>query len=278
MLYNLITLCWFIPTFLSYVNAIIVVTGPDMGTTFKVSDDEVVIPVSWQDDGSSPGLDKISSFKFTLCTGPNGAIQALQQIAEIKASQLPVTAYNAIFDADLASDGLFYVQIYCQLSNGGYLIRYTDRFQLSGMTGSYAPSGSGTAPGGETHEEDNAEEDAADTSASFLLPYTAQTGTKRFAPMQMQPGTEITVTTWSRRFPSSAVTYYSTFRPSPDVLSTVTPGWSYTMSSFFNYATPAPFPSIVGWYPAKSRLASASLDPNLGSDSKKKLKKRRWVD
>lgn len=274
MLCSVISRVLFLLTLFKYVKASLVVTGPDMGTTFTASDGEVVIPITWQDDGSDPRDDKITSYTFILCTGPNSAIHALQQVAKIKASDMPTTAYNAIFDADLASDGLFYVQVYCQLQNGGSLIRYTDRFQLLGLTGSYAPSGSGTPPYGETHNDDA----SGDTSASFSVPYTAQTGSTKYAPMQMQPGTQITVSTWSRRFPSSAVTYYSTLNTSPNCISTVTPGWSYTMSSFFNYATPAPFPSLVGWHPASERLASASLDPNLGSGSKRKLKKRRWAD
>jgi hypothetical protein len=263
--------------FFEAVFAAIVITSPDMGVKFTANGNDVVIPVTWQDDGTDPKDDQISSYVFTLCTGPNTAIHALQQIAKIESSDMSVPAYNAIFDSSLATDGLFYIQVYCQLSNGGYLIRYTNRFQLAGMTGSYQASGSGVAPTGETHDQQDAEAAAQKISASFSVPYTEQTGSTRYAPMQMQPDSTITATAWSRRFPSSAVTYYSTFHSSPNVLSTVTPGWSYTMNSFFNYATPAPFPSEVGWYPASAKLVSASLDPNLGN-SKRKLKKRRWVD
>lgn len=251
----------------------IVITRPEAGAVFEASNGEVAIPIAWQDDGQVPTDDSISSYTFVICTGPNNAIYCLEKTPVIKASDLSENAYTPIFDADLAADGLYYVQIYAQLNSGGDMIRYTNRILLTGMTGSMAATGSGASPYGETNDEA-----AQDTSASFTVPYTAQTGKTRYAPMQMQPGSTVTATTWSRRFPSSAVTYYSTFRPNPEVLSTVTPGWSYTMSSLVNYATPAPFPSEVSWYPASNKLVSATLDSKLAGDSKRKLKKRRWID
>ena len=256
----------------------LVVDSPAAGDTYTVVGGEVTIPITWEDDGDDPTIDEISMYTFLLCTGPNNAIHCFQKITGIIPSEISDDMYSAVFDASLGADGLYYVQIYGTLSSGGHMTRYTNRIQLTGMSGTYLPSGSGSPPSGET--VDNTSDDA-DTSASFTVPYTLQTGKTRFAPMQMQPGSEITASTWSRRFPSSAVTYYSTFAGEPKVISTVTPGWSYTMSSFVNYATPAPFPSVVGWYAASQRLVSATLDASLAgatADAKRKLQKRRWAD
>lgn len=255
--------------------AMIILTGPEMGETFTASGGDIDIPISWQDDGKDPLLERVVSYTFLLCTGPNNPIHGLQQLARINASEISTNGFIAQFDADIAASGSFYVQVFCELDNGGYIIRYTNRVNLKGMTGTFIPSGSGPSPYGEMHDIDSGE----DISTLSTVPYTAQTGKTRFAPMQMQPGSTITVSTWSRRFPTSAVTYYTTANPSPNVLSTITPGWSYTMSSLVNFATPAPFPSEVGWYPASVRLQSASLDANMGNvDSHEKLKKRRWAD
>lgn len=259
----------------------LVVESPAAGKTFTVVGGEVTIPITWEDDGDDPTNDEIASYTFVLCTGPNDAIHGLQQLKGITPSEVSGDSYSAVFDASMGADGLYYVQIYCTLSNGGYLIRYTNRVELSGMSGTYAASGTGSSRDGETDADDDAASNNADTSASFTVPYTLQTGKTRFAPMQMQPNSEITVSTWSRRFPSSAVTYYSTFASEPKIISTKTPGWSYTMSSFVNYATPAPFPSEVGWYAASQRLVSATLDASLAgatADAKRKLQKRRWAD
>lgn len=259
----------------------LVIDSPSAGSTFDVVGGEVTIPVKWEDDGNDPTDDQITSYAFKLCTGPNQPIEGLQLIKGITPSQVKGNSYDAVFDADNGADGSYFVQIYCSLSNGGYMIRYSDRIQLSGMSGSYKPSGSGPSPDGETNSDDNGQQNDADISKSFTVPYTLQTGKTRFAPMQMQPGSEITVSSWSRRFPSSAVTFYSSFASQPKIISTKTPGWSYTMSSFVNYATPAPFPSVVGWYAPSTRLQSASLDapmPGASADAKRKLQKRRWVD
>lgn len=258
--------------------AMIVLTGPDMGDTYTASDGEISIPISWQFDDDSPAQSEIVSYSFLLCTGPNNPIHGLQQLASINSTEITTNGFMAQFDADIAASGSFYVQVFCELQNGGYIIRYTNRVNLKGMTGTYAPSGSGSSPSGEYSSGENAAEAASASSASFSLTYTAQTGKTRYAPMQMQPGSTVTVTTWSRRFPTSAVTFYSTAQPSPVVRSTITPGWSYTMSSFVNYATPAPFPSEVGWYPASARLESASLDSSLGDSGSKAKLRRRWVD
>ena len=259
----------------------LVIDSPSAGDTFTVLGGEVTIPLTWEDDGDDPSDDEISSYSFKLCTGPNDPIEGLQLIKGITPSEVKGNSYDAVFEADNGADGSYFVQIYCSLSNGGYMIRYSNRIKLSGMSGTYKPSGSGSPPDGETDADDNAQENNAETSKSFTVPYTLQTGKTRFAPMQMQPGSQITASSWSRRFPSSAVTFYSTFASQPKIISTATPGWSYTMSSFVNYATPAPFPSLVGWYAPSKRLVSATLDASMAgasADAKRKLQKRRWAD
>lgn len=253
------------------------ITSPEAGDEIEVSDSEVTVSIKWDDDDDSPTMDEIATIKFVLCTGPNDDIQALADSGTITASEISGNSYKATFSANAAADGLFYIQLYAALSNGGHMTRYSGRFTIEGMTGSIEPSGTGSAPDGETDDGATTTDADADTSASFTVPYTKQTGKTRYAPMQMQPGTKITVSTWSRRFPSSAVTYYSTAAASPVVLSTVTPGWSYTMSSFINYATPAPFPSVVSWYAPSKRLASATLDSS-ASEKKRRMMKKRWAD
>lgn len=245
------------------------IISPGSGTEFTASDGTVTIELKWDDDDNLPSLSDLASMTFVLCTGPNTKIHALQTIKSVSMSDLSDQSYSAEFDASVASDGLFYVQIYAPLSSGdGYIIQYSDRIILEGMTGTYEPSGSGSPPSGTTNYNN-----ASEISKSFTVPYTEQTGRTRYAPMQMQPGSTVTATTWSRRFPTSAVTYYKTAAGLPSVSSTITPGWSYTMSSLVNMASPAPFPSDVGWYPASSRLVSATLN-----GSHQHQRRKRWAD
>lgn len=253
----------------SHALAVLQIIGPDSGSEFTASNGKVTIPVTWDDDTNLPSLSDVESMSFVLCTGPNTKIKALDTIKAIDMSDLSSGVYKAEFDASVASDGLFYVQIYAPLNDGnGRIIQYSPRVILNDMTGTYEPSGNGAPPAGEVSYND-----ASLISKSFTVPYTLQTGRTRYAPMQLQPGSTITATTWSRRFPTSAVTYFSTITGQPNVSSTITPGWSYTMSSLVNMATPAPFPSEVGWYPASNRLVSASLD-----GTHKHQRKKRWAE
>jgi len=71
-------------------------------------------------------------------------------------------------------------------------------------------------------------------SASMAIPYTLQAGPTRYAPMQTQPGKSITATETRRQYPTSAYTIFTTKGPAPNIQTTVTQGWDYTLSSKIN--------------------------------------------
>ena len=88
--------------------------------------------------------------------------------------------------------------------------------------------------------------------------------------MQLQPATRVTAKTWKRKYATSEVTYYYTLRNSVDQHTTVTPGWSYTITADSNYATPAPMPADNGgWYNPRKRLSLTARKINA-------LKRRQW--
>ncbi|KAG7890466.1 hypothetical protein KL925_004423 [Ogataea polymorpha] len=243
--------------------------SPSEGDTFTVDGSTVKFNVTFKDDGESPNIKDALSFTLLLMTGPNDDIEQRASLASsITLSDLDDNTYQASVEASVGADGYYYVQIYADYGSQSYTIHYTDRFKLEGMTGTLKTSGTGDPP-----EAQQISVQQSINSAWFTIPYTKQTGKTRYAPMQTQPGSKVTATTWSRRFPASSVTYYSTISGTPVVYSTITAGWSYTMSSLTNYATPAPFPSEVGWYAPSKRLQSATLD-----SSYRKMKKRRWDD
>jgi len=133
------------------------------------------------------------------------------------------------------------------------------------MTGSYKPSsGSDSTPPSAQTSIAGGGQTAAQSinSASFSIPYTLQTGLTRYAPMQMQPGSVLTKnkSSWSRRHPTSAVTFFTSIRPSPAQSSTITPGLSYTMTSVVNDASPALYPSQNGgWYNPSKLLTKPTI-------------------
>lgn len=252
-----------------FVSADVDISKPSTDTSVTASSGKATVEIKWSSDGSSPSLDDATAFTFKLCTGPNTDIIGVDTIKSIVPSDISSNTYKASFDASAYSAGKYYVQIYTTFKSGSYTIHYSPRFTIEGLTGSKKASGTGDPP----DAQGSVDQQQSANSASFTVPYTLQTGKTRYAPMQTQPGTTITVSTWSRRYPTSAVTYYTTFRKSLDQQSTVTPGWSYTVESLVNDASPAPFPSEVGWYSATKRLQSATLEGSV-----RKLQKRRWDD
>ncbi|KAI5952434.1 KRE9 [Candida jiufengensis] len=263
----ILTLLSIIPSTFAAVD----ITSPEQGDQFSGTSGSASVQVQWKDDGSSDdalSLDNVEFYTLTLCTGLSGTIQPTKLV--LKEQQFPSkTATLSVPQTDYAN-GYYFVQIYTSFKNGATTIQYTPRFRLTGMSGTagtYIVTVTGDSPQGQTSGYDPATN--TDFSSSFTVPYTLQTGKTRFAPMQMQPGSTVTATTWTRRFPTSAVTYYTTKQKSPVVMSTITPGWSYTASSEVNWASVAPYPT--NWYAASERKVShASITAT--------KKKKRWLD
>ncbi|CDK28796.1 unnamed protein product [Kuraishia capsulata CBS 1993] len=252
--------------FITSVFADVEITSPAGGETYTVDGNTVSLTLKWKDDGDDPSIKTVTSYTFKLCTGPNTDMDC----TELQVDSTKETSFSVDVDADTGKSGNYFFQLTAVYTDNGYTIHYSPRFKLAGMTGSSKASGSGTEP----DPQISVSVDNTVASASFSVTYTKQTGKTRYAPMQMQPGSKVTAKTWSRRHATSSVSYYKTNTQKTLVGSTITPGWSYTMSSLVNYATPAPFPSEVGWYAASERLKSATV-----SDSAEKRRiKRRWDD
>ncbi|CAL1209977.1 unnamed protein product [Candida parapsilosis] len=229
------------------------VTSPEEGDKISGSSGKARIKVNWKDTDSDSdfSVENIKLYTLSLCT--NGSpIQCLDPT--IKGEKY--TSNTATVSVEQNDDG----------STG---IVYTPRFRLTDMegpTGTLVVTVTGDSPEGQTSASEST---GADISKSFTVPYTLQTGSTRYAPMQMQPGSTVTATTWTRKFPTSAVTYYSTRHTKPVVHSTITPGWSYTASSEVNWATVAPYPT--NWYAASGRkLSKASITAT--------KKRKRWIE
>lgn len=266
LLYITTTVLLFINLFRG-VMADVTISSPTKGKTYTASGGSVTVPLEWIDDSNYPTLDKIEYYTFSLCYGPNSAISNVYTIGkQIPSSDITVTtsggnkmySYDSIIPASIVGDGQFYIQVYAVVKGEGDTIHYSPRFVLSGMSGAATFTYTYSTQPPAITEINTGDSNGAATSidsASFSVPYILQTGRTRFAPMQMQPGSKVTATTWTRKFPTSKVTYYSTFRKSLDQISTITPGRSYVMTSDINYASPAPMPSDNGgWYNPSKKL------------------------
>ena len=228
------------------------VTSPTSGQTIAATSS---FALGFTDDGNAPIFTDISSTKVLLCTGSNAEINCLATIgtftptASLTSYAVDLTPYIA-----LGSNGPYYFQLYSTVAAGGYSIQYSQRFTLSGMTGTLkASDGGDTSPPDAQNNIVGTDGVSVDPS-QMSVTYTLQTGKTRYAPMQMQPGTKVThKLSMSRRYPTSAVSYFTTYTARPIQVTTITPSWSYTIVQGPNWASTANSPT--GYYAASEALA-----------------------
>ncbi len=129
--------------------------------------------------------------------------------------------------------------------SGTTVTNYSKRFSLSGMTGTF-PSNvqagikkvSGTA-GPPTEKQVQNQQGAnaggaAGPAGAYTVPYTMQTGSIKYAPMQGRPGTKITAASPTPQYPTSSVSLAKTFLPTPIQVTTMTMSQTYSVSSRAN--------------------------------------------
>lgn len=152
-----------------------------------------------------------------------------------------------------------YLKMISTATEGGTVINYSDRFTITGMTGSVTASvkNAVTALGGSTAgpptENDVANGGAAAPPASappagaFGIPFTKQTGLTRYAPMQGVPPTKITKKGASPLFPTSAYTVAKTWLPL-SIVTTLTESQTFSVQSHANTVCHCnPFSSFRIW-------------------------------
>lgn len=262
----------------TFVVADFSITAPKLGQSFQSG---ASVKITWEDDGKSPSLDDLKSVTVTLLTGTSGTTLSPQGVKLKDGVNPDDGSVTVTIPATAGANGYYTIQLYSILTNGGYTIHYTNWFKLSGLTGT-APAlqaDPGMPPAAQL--SDMSEKAQGDLLASHTVPYGEQSGTIKYAPMQMQPGSTITAKTMSQRFPTSAYTPFQSFASGPKCTSTDTPGWSYSRGSATNMAPPAPYPSAVGWYAASAKTrATPSPLPTVEhhSDQANTQHKKRWFD
>ena len=126
---------------------------------------------------------------------------------------------------------------------GGTVINYSDRFSLSGMTGTFpaavqkgAAGITGTnGPAAQNNVASNPNAGVATGAGGpYAVTYTAQTGLTKYAPMQGKPGTKITAKSPTPQYPTSSVQFALTFLPTPSQVTTITLSATYSTSSMEN--------------------------------------------
>ncbi|EGV64596.1 Cell wall synthesis protein kre9 precursor [Yamadazyma tenuis] len=248
-------------------------TSPDTSKTFTASGSSVKVPIAWKDDGSDDewSLSKADKYSILLCTGSGSyPIECFDYLVKYK----DYTTGNDDFsetlsiDVDACDDGYYFFQVYIEFSSSKFTTHYSNRFELKDMTGSTKELTVQNTFDDGSPPDQTVGADTSINSKSFSITYTLQSGKTKYAPMQLQPHTTLRGSTWSRMFPTSSVSYFPSLHGSPNCLTTVTPGWSYTPKSLHNWAAVAPTPSVK--YDPSERVTPASLSTA--------SKRKRWLD
>ena len=134
-----------------------------------------------------------------------------------------------------------YFRMIAVATQGGTYTAYSDRFTISGMTGTTDPAikaaatAAGTAvPAAADGTANNAAAEAGDPNANSGVPYAEQTGLIRYAPMQSVPPTKITKKDTKPLYPTSSYKIAVSFLPTPSATKTVTATQTFSADSMEN--------------------------------------------
>ena len=128
----------------------------------------------------------------------------------------------------------------------GTVTVYSNRFSISGMTGTFAATYTitGTAgPATVNNVADTAVTSSSSSSSSssgttddgvYGTPFQSQTGLTRYAPMGLMPGTTITATNTEPQYPTSSVALATTYLSSATIDTTLTQAQTASFTSHAN--------------------------------------------
>lgn len=134
-----------------------------------------------------------------------------------------------------------YFKMISVAKQGGIVTTYSDRFSLTGMTGTTskalvdaATAAGTTVPATEDGTSNDAAAAADPANANSDVPYASQTGLLRFAPMQSVPPTKITKKDTKPLYPTSAYKVATAFLPTPSATKTQTASQTFSADSMEN--------------------------------------------
>ncbi|MCJ1277317.1 hypothetical protein MMC21_005129 [Puttea exsequens] len=231
-----------------YTLADIQFTSPSAGSTVTGGQ---TLKVSWKDSGDKPPMSDLSSYQLFLCAGGNDADSFIQLAPVQSKGTFPSTSTTGTISVNLggsAKNAYFLKMI--SAAPGGTVTNYSNRFSLSGMTGTFPPNVQagikdidGTdGPETENNVNDNAAVPAAGADGPFKVPFTLQTGLTMYAPMQSKAGTKITKKNPTPLYPTSSARKATTYLPTPKQVTTITASRTWTAAALENTAKPAQAP------------------------------------
>jgi len=205
------------------------------------------IDVEFADGSGDPPLADFTTYTLQLCAGGNDEKSFTPILTFTDKGDFSKSTYSAEL-TNLAIGGSTKNAYFLRtigVAPGGTVINYSNRFTLSGMTGTFSDAVlaglsdvSGTAgPATENQIADPQNADAGGATAvaggaEYQVPYTMQTGPVRYAPMAVRAPSKITAKGDARQYPTSGYDIWlRTGMPAPDATKTLTDVFTYSVQS-----------------------------------------------
>ncbi|KUJ19124.1 uncharacterized protein LY89DRAFT_706012 [Mollisia scopiformis] len=208
--------------------------------------------VTWKDSGSAPSNADLTTYTLFLFSGSNATPQQLYQLAASTIAAGSTVSVTVPLGTGGATTNAYFLGMLSVASAGGTIWTYSDRFTLTGMTGSFSAAVIaanaavvGTTGPDPVNDVTGTSNGAASSAAAgaWGTPYNEQTGLTKYAPMQPVPPTAITATNTSPLWPTSSVVLASTFLPIASQVTTLTQANTFSVSSHANTAAAASSPT-----------------------------------
>lgn len=147
MRFDTFSLTAWVSLFVTYTTADVQLVTPASGATLAGG----AVTLQWKDSGLEPALVAIAAADIVLCTGTNAAPQQLTTLAGAVALG-SLTSFAVTIPVTIGTSGQYFLKFVSTTGQGSVVITYSDRFTLTGMTGT-VPANSGlavTGPAGTT--------------------------------------------------------------------------------------------------------------------------------
>ncbi|CAG8962446.1 hypothetical protein HYFRA_00014176 [Hymenoscyphus fraxineus] len=218
--------------------AIPIVTAP----TTNAAGTAFIVTIT--DSGAAPLLTSLAGYQLQLFAG-NDATRAVVWTDPVPGTFPAGTTKTVTIPAAIGGNlpNAYFFGVLATATSGGTITTFSNRFTMSGMTGTFpanvvATGITSTAGPPPVNAIAAAPQDnqpiREGVSSDFAIPYTMQTGTVRYAPMQPVPPTKITATNTNPLWPTSAVQFAATFMPIPTIVTTKTQAATFSVSSHPN--------------------------------------------
>ncbi|KAF7879701.1 uncharacterized protein EAF02_007871 [Botrytis sinoallii] len=205
--------------------------------------------VTWADNGDAPAIADITTYQLDVCAGSSAA--DLEVIYSVTASATLGSTVSTSVTVPAARGSsvtnAYFMRMIATTASGNVIV-YSNRFSISGMTGTFVAVYTITGTAGPATVNNVADTAVASSSGTadegvYGIPFQSQTGLTRYAPMGLMPGTTITATNTEPQYSKSDVVLATTHLSPATIYTTLTQAQTASFASHPNTVAAASMPT-----------------------------------